>query len=245
MNIADARALFPITKKYTYLNHAAVTPHPTPVAEAMTEFIADMRDEGSANVERWMQRVEEVRGLAARLIGAAAEEIAFTRNTSHGLLLVANGIDWRGGDNIITAQGEFPANVYPWVLLKRLGVETRFAPAHDGRILIDDLTRLIDSKTRLVALSFVEFDTGFRNDLAAIGQLCRERGVYLCVDGIQGLGAIPLDVSKVPIDFLSAGAPKWLMGPIGSGFFYCRCDLIDRLIPAFAGWQSVIDREEY
>jgi cysteine desulfurase/selenocysteine lyase len=245
MSLTKYRHLFPITEEYAYLNHASIAPYSVPVARAMDELIANRCRRGGLDTPKWEERLEQVRGLTAQLIAANPEEIAFINNTSHGLNIVASGIDWREGDNLIGAETEFPANVYPWLNLQRLGVEVRFAPARDNRILIEDIAALMDERTRLVALSFVEFATGFRNDLTAIGQLCRERGIYFCVDGIQGLGALELKVTQSPIDFLAAGGPKWLMGPIGAGLLYCRRALIEKLVPIRVGWWGMVDRDDY
>jgi selenocysteine lyase/cysteine desulfurase len=179
-----------------------------------------------------------VRGLAACLTGAEPGEIAFVPNTTDGLLIVSTGLSWEAGDNVVTAETEFRGNVYPWLALQRLGVETRFAPSHNGRIAVDDVVDLMDDRTRLVALSFVEVWTGFRNNLAAVGEACRERGIYFSVDGIQGLGALRLDVEESHVDFMSAGGHKWLLSPFGVGVFYCRKGLIDKLIPTLTGWRS-------
>jgi len=238
--LAAIRQLFPITERYAYLRNGSLGPLSLRVVAAMNECITDMENNGAANPFEWYERREEVRGFAARLIGAEPAEIAFTRNTSHGLLIVSNGISWRDGDNVISAETEYPANVYPWVSLERLGVETRFAPSHDGRIAVDDIVGLIDERTRLVALSFVEYWTGFRNDLAAISEVCQEKGVYFSVDAIQGLGALRLDVKESHIDFMSAGGHKWLLSPTGTGIFYCRKDLIDELIPALANCHRTV-----
>jgi cysteine desulfurase/selenocysteine lyase len=245
MSLTKYRPLFPVTEEYAYLNHASIAPYSVPVARAMDDFIARRHQRGWLDAPTWKDRLEEVRGLVAQLIAAAPEEIAFTSNTSHGLNIVASSIGWQEGDNLIGAETEFPANVYPWLNLQRRGVEVRLAPARDNRILIEDIAALMDERTRLVALSFVEFATGFRNDLRAIGQLCRERGIYFCVDGIQGLGALDLNVTQSSVDFLAAGGPKWLMGPIGAGFLYCRRALIEKLIPIRVGWWSVVDRDDY
>ena len=245
MSLTKYRPMFPVTEEYAYLNHAATAPYSVPMARAMDDFIANRHRRGGLDTQKWEDRLEEVRGLVAQLIAADPEEIAFTSNTSHSLNIVASGIDWREGDNLIGAETEFTANVYPWLNLQRLGVEVRFAPARDNRILVEDIAALMDERTRLVALSFVEFATGFRNDLRAIGQLCRERGIYFCVDGIQGLGALDLKVTQSPIDFLATGAAKWLMGPIGAGFLYCRRALIERLVPIRVGWWGVVDRDDF
>lgn len=245
MDVTQIRNLFPVTRNYVYLNHAAVSPLSTRVSSTMAECIADMSQHGTASFEKWLEPIEEARRLAAELIGASPEEVAFTKNTTSGLLIVATGLDWKAGDNVVSAETEFPANVFPWVNLQRLGVETRLTPSRDGRILVEDIAAQMDERTRLVALSFVEFGTGYRNDLAAVGELCRERGVYFSVDAIQGLGVLPLDVRECQIDFLAAGGFKWLMGPLGIGIFYCRQELVDRLIPVMVGWGSTVDHDDF
>jgi len=238
------RRYFPITQRYAFLNHASVAPLSTRVQEAMQRLIGarvtgeDLSKDGEAIVVH-------LREMCAELVGGESEEIALTRNTSHGLNIAANGILWRPGDNLITAQTEFPANVYPWTNLNRRGVEVRFALAPDNRILVEDIEKLMDQRTRLVALSFVEFYTGYRNDLAAIGQLCDDRGIFFSLDAIQGLGALPLNARAAKLDFLSTGAAKWLMGPIGTGFFWCRKEFTEHLIPAVAGWRGVVDTDDY
>jgi len=242
--LKDVRHLFPITQRCIFLNHAATSPLPIPAVEAMTSLIAQREGRKGFNVD-WDERVAEVRELIARLIHASSKEIAFVGNTSHGLNIVAAGLDWHAGDNVVCAETEFPANVYPWLNLRRKGVEVRFARAREGRISLEAIAEQMDDRTRLVALSFVEFVTGYRNDLAAISELCRQHGARLCVDGIQGLGALPLDVNECGVDFLAAGAPKWLLGPIGIGFFYCRRQRLSELDLSMAGWQGVVERENY
>jgi selenocysteine lyase/cysteine desulfurase len=167
------------------------------------------------------------------------------QNTSSAINLVANGLEWQEGDNVVTIQGEFPANIYPWLGLRRLGVETRLVPQRDNRVLIDDIAAAIDERTRLLSISFVEFGTGFRNDLAALGELCNDRGILFNVDAIQGLGALQLDVHSAGIHFLGAGAHKWLLGPQGVGVFYVRKDMLERLWPLSANWLSVVNRDDH
>jgi selenocysteine lyase/cysteine desulfurase len=137
MSLTKYRPLFPITEKYAYLNHASIAPYSVPVARAMDDFIARRHRRGWLDVPKWKDRLEEVRGLVAQLIAATPEEIAFTSNTSHSLNIVASGIDWQEGDNLIGAETEFPANVYPWLNLQRRGVEVRLAPARDNRIRVE------------------------------------------------------------------------------------------------------------
>jgi selenocysteine lyase/cysteine desulfurase len=245
MNPIQARAYFPTTQTHAYLNHAGIAPFSKPVAETMQDIITWRLDLGARRdiEEDWP--TNHLRRSAARLIGADEAEICLTRNTSHGLNIIATGLPWRPGDNLITAETEFPANVYPWKNLERKGVTLRFAPARHNRILVDDVAAMIDERTRLVAISFVEFATGFRNDLLALADLCQSRDVLLCVDGIQGLGALALDVGQVPLDFLSTGGAKWLMGPVGTGFLYVRRPHIPRLDLTVAGWMGITDIHQH
>src|SRR5262249_30968993 len=149
------------------------------------------------------------------LLNADSVEVAFISSTSAGIGLVAEGFPWQIGDNVVLAAEEYPANQYPWMNQAYRGVAVRSVPSRGNRIAIDDIRAAIDSHTRIVSLSFVEFASGYRNDLDAIGTLCRERAVYFFVDAIQGLGVLPLDVRRLPIDFLAADSHKWLLGPEG------------------------------
>jgi cysteine desulfurase/selenocysteine lyase len=234
VDVQALRALFPVTEKKAYLNHASVSPLPQPVYEAMQAYLYERWQQGESSSAQGS--LQAARTRAAQLLGARPEEIALVRNTSHGIMLVADGLDWRPGDNVVCAETEFPATVYPWRSLERRGVEVRIVPAQDHRVPLDGLRAAMDHHTRVVSISFVEFLTGYRNDLAAIAQMCRETGARLCVDAIQGLGAIELDVEKSGIDFLSAGGFKWLMGPTGSGIFYCRADRLNELDHAVLGF---------
>ncbi|HIE50318.1 MAG TPA: aminotransferase class V-fold PLP-dependent enzyme [Armatimonadetes bacterium] len=239
LDIEAYRPLFPVTQHHIFLNHAAVAPVSTRVVEAVNEYFTDVLRAGGTNEPAWLERVKKARADAAALVGAEPEEIAFVKNTTEGLLFVANGIRWREGDNAVTASCEFPANVYPWRNLARWGVETRFVKPRGGRILVDDVRAALDRRTRVVSLSFVQYFNGFRADLEALGTLCRERGVLFCVDAIQGLGALQLDVSRTPVDFFSADGHKWLLAPEGIGVFYCRRERLEDLEPLEAGWWSV------
>lgn len=236
----EIRALFPVTKNYVYLNHAAVAPISLPVFARMQEYTRDLLDHGLVHFREWGDAVRRVRELAAQLINANPDEIAFAPNTSSGLAFVANGIDWQAGDNIVTANCEFPANVIPWRRISHeFGVELRMAGERDGRLETEEILSLIDSRTRVVTLSFVEFASGFRNDLATIGRFCRERGVLFVVDAIQGLGALKLDVEACCIDALSADAHKFLLGPDGVSIFYVSRSAMERIKPTAVGWMSV------
>lgn len=237
---SDIRQLFPVTKNHIYLNHAAVAPLSLPVYEAMQNYTRDLLEHGLVHWREWGKAVDRVRELAAQLINAQPHEIAFAANTSTGLSFVANGLGWRAGDNIVTADCEFPANQLPWLRLqKAFGVEVRQAQERDGRLETAEILSLIDERTRVVALSFVEFASGFRNDLETIGKHCRERDVLFVVDAIQGLGALQLDVEKCCIDALSADAHKFLLGPDGVAVFYVAERILNRLQPTVVGWTSV------
>ncbi|MCI0458125.1 MAG: aminotransferase class V-fold PLP-dependent enzyme [Gemmataceae bacterium] len=230
----------PVTKHWAFLDHAAVAPLPECARRALVEWADDMAGHGVAHEPRWLRRVEEVRALAARLLGCDPLDLALVKNTSEGVGIVAEGYPWRSGDNLVTAEDEYPANRYPWMNLANRGVEVRAVPSRAGCLLIDDLRAALDARTRLVSLSFVEFATGFRNDLDAIGALCRERGIHFFVDAIQGLGVLPLDVKRTPIDFLAADGHKWLLGPEGAGIFFIRRELVELLHPVGVGWNSVV-----
>jgi cysteine desulfurase/selenocysteine lyase len=245
VNLTRVRDRFPVTRRYAYLNHASVGGLSEPVVGAMTRYLTERGQSGSEALTNWDADIERVRQACARFVGAHRDEIVFTGSISHGLNIVACGLDWRDGDNLICAETEFTANIYPWTNLQRRGVEVRFAPARENRILAEDVAALMDRRTRLVAISFVEFQSGYRNDLDALAALCHERGAYLCVDGIQGLGALQFSVAQTPVDFVAAHAAKWMLGPIGAGFLYVRRELLQVLDPVMTGWRSVVDRDDY
>jgi selenocysteine lyase/cysteine desulfurase len=233
------RKEFPITKNYIYLDHSGVAPASLRVKNAIERFLAESAEGGAFHYPKWAQRVNEIRSACARLINAAPDEIAFVKSTSHGLSIVAEGFDWKPGDNVLIYEKEFPSNIYPWLNLKRKGVEVRAIPSREDSLEFRDIERLIDPRTRLLSISSVQFANGFRIDLKRVGELCEQKSVLLCVDAIQSLGVIPMDVEAFHIDFLSADAHKWLLGPEGIGIFYCRRGLAERLSPPLIGWRCV------
>jgi len=236
---------FPVRRQFLYFNHAAVAALPRRVADAMTAHVEQVRDRGAADWRSWFGMVERTREKAARLIGASASEIAFAPNTSWGLNLVALGFPWKEGDNIVTDDLEFPSNAYPWRSLGGRGVECRVAKSRGGRIALDDLASLVDARTRVVAVSWVAFHNGFVFPLAEIGAFCRERGIVLVVDGIQGLGALPIDVREAKVDVLCADAHKWLYGTEGGGVLYVAESAREK-VPARAwGWWNLKTEGEY
>lgn len=245
MDIEKYRKLFPITQKWIYLNHAGTSPLPRPVVQAMTKHLEDTSRNGSIHGKYWIRDIQKARELAARLINGSPPEIAFIRNTSEGLSWIANGIRWNAGENLITANVEYPANVYPWLNISNLGVETRFVKEREGKIYPEDIEQAIDPKTRLLAISSVEFSSGYRNDLKLLGNLCRQKNILFVVDAIQSLGAFPLDVQQDKIDILAAGAQKWLLGPAGVGILYCRREILDQIRVTVVGADSVINAEDY
>lgn len=239
------RREFPITQHLTHFNHAGVSPVSRRVVAAVSAFLTEATLIDAAAQRRWEQRVEAVRGSFARLVGAQADEIAFVKNTSEGLSLVAAGVDWRAGDNVIAVEGEYPSNVYPWFGLRRWDVETRMVRPVQGRVRAEDVDSLINARTRVVSVSFVDWNSGGRTDLRPIGELCRRRGILFCVDGIQGVGAMPLDVEREQIDCLAVGGHKWLLAPEGCGCLFVSRRVIDRVQSVLHGWKSVRDADTY
>jgi cysteine desulfurase/selenocysteine lyase len=234
------KAEFPVAERWAYFDHAAVSPLPRRSVAALREWSDDVARNGVVNWPDWRRRLEEIRGRAARLIDADPDEVAFVNSTTQGIGLVAEGFPWRPGDSVVTAAEEYPSNIYPWMNLADRGVTLRTVPSREGRVWVEDLAAAMDASTRVLTISHVEFASGFRNDLDALGELCRSRGVALFVDAIQGLGPLVIDVRRTPIDFLAADGHKWLLGPEGAGFLFVRGDWIDRLRPIGVGWHSVV-----
>jgi selenocysteine lyase/cysteine desulfurase len=242
----DLRALFPVTERAIYLNHAAVSPPPTPTINAVQSQLADVSATGSVNFRNWIAVKENTRRLVAGLLGASPEQVAFMRNTSDGLSTVANGLDWRPGDNLVTFRGEFPSNIYPWLRVRdALGVEVRMCEERDGRIDLEELISLIDARTRIVAISQVQFASGFRADLERLGRAARAHDALLVVDVIQALGVIPIDVESELVDVAAAAGHKWLLTPEGVGLLYLSARARERIQPTLVGWISVPNPEDY
>lgn len=240
------RALFPITERVVYLNHAAVSAPPTVVLEAIRAQMMDVAQNGSLNYRSWVAVKERARRTTAEMIGARPEQIAFMRNTSDGLSTIANGLRWRAGDNIVTFRGEFPSNIYPWLRLREAyGVEVRMCEERDGRVDLDELIGLIDAHTRIVAISHVQYASGFRADLERLGRAARRHDALLVVDMIQGMGALPIDVEAELIDAAAGACHKWLLTPEGLGLLYLSDRARERVEPTLVGWVSVPNPEDY
>jgi selenocysteine lyase/cysteine desulfurase len=211
-----------------FFDHCRVAVTPAATVEAMHHFMQATALEG-VNYPEKATRYDRFKQRAATLLGASVAEVAFVGNTAHGIHLVANGLPFEDGDNIVTARGEYPDNVYPWLYLERRGVTTRFVEPRDRRVEAEDVITAMDPRTRLVALSFVQFASGYRLDVMRIGEACRARQIPFLLDAVQGVGALGFDVGRTPVDFVAAGGHKWLLGPLGSGIFYCRKERLDDL----------------
>ena len=236
---------FPVRKNLVYLNHAAVAPLPRRVADTMTAHIASVRDRGAADWRSWYGTIEAARGKLARFLGAAQAEIAFLPNTSWGINLVAQRFPWKPGDNVVSDDLEFPSNAYPWRALETRGVECRVAASRGGRVTAEDIAARIDARTRVVAVSWVAFHNGWVFPIAEIGALCRGRDILLVVDGIQGLGALPIDVAAAQVDVFCADAHKWLYGTEGGGVFFVSDAARDRVPATATGWWNLKTEGEY
>jgi len=239
------RRQMPVARDWAYLDHAAVAPLSGPAQAALTDWTADAAQNGSANYPAWSRRMEHLRTLAAGLLGAIPEEIAFIGNTTAGVNLVAEGFPWHEGDNVVIRADEYPTNQYPWLHLADHGVETRRISAEKGPLDIDQLLAACDSRTRIVSVSWVAFASGWRHDLDQLADQVHKRGALLFLDAIQGLGVFPLDVRRTPVDFLAADGHKWLLGPEGAGIFFTRREHLDLLRPVGVGWNSVRNEMDF
>jgi selenocysteine lyase/cysteine desulfurase len=240
----EMRALYPIAARYAYLDHAANAPLATPVRSTMEVYLDRMSEE-PFDLSHWERLYSQVRTRIGDLLSVGPGSITFTKNTTAGLGLVAAGLDWEDGDNIIGVHREFPSNIYPWMGLKRKGVELRLYQPEQGRIDVKALVRLCDRRTRVLAISAVQFWSGFRTDLGALATALRGRDTLLVVDAVQAVGGLSVDLSRTPVDFLAAGAHKWLLGPMGAGFAYVGPRMLDRLNPVTIGPESVVRNREY
>jgi selenocysteine lyase/cysteine desulfurase len=242
----ELRALFPITERAIYFNHAAVSPPPITTIRAVEEQLRDVQENGSTNFRSWLAVKERARELLAGLLGARPEQVALMRNTSDALSTVANGIDWRAGDNIVTFAHEFPSNIYPWLRIRdALGVEVRMCEEREGRIDPAEFESLIDRNTRIVAISHVQYASGFRTDLNRLGRVARQHDALFVVDAIQALGAILTDVEAELVDVAAGASHKWLLAPEGVGYLYLSDRARDRIQPTLVGWVSVPNPNDY
>ncbi|HEY0970403.1 MAG TPA: aminotransferase class V-fold PLP-dependent enzyme [Gemmatimonadales bacterium] len=246
----DAAALrgaeFPGLEGVAYLDSASVGPYPSRAREAHGRFEAVRAAPQNVTLDMQLGTLRRARALFARTIGAGADEIVLAHNTSDGINLAARALPFRDGDVVVTSDGEFPANVYPWMALASRGVRLELVPRRDDLPDEDALVAALDRPgVRALAISWVSFSTGYRVDLARLGRECRARGIWFVVDGIQGVGTMPLDVRACDVDILASGAQKWLLSPWGTGFAYVRRELVTELEPPAAGWLQVEGAEDF
>ena len=232
---------FPVRERLVYLNHAAVAPLCKPAADAMKRLADDCLNFGSLHYGDWLAAYSGLRAAAARLTGSDPSEIAFVKNTSEGILTVALGLDWKPGDRMVGFREEFPANYFPWKRLEEKGVAVTWLSVNDSLERIDEACR----GARLLAISFVQFLSGYRAPIHEIGEICHRNRCIFMVDAIQGLGAFPLDAKACRIDALAADGHKWLLGPEGCGILYISRELQDRVEPVEFGWTNVAKYNDY
>ena len=231
---------FPWTAEAVYLNAASIGPLPARTRRAVEEFAALRSAPHRMQARHFFPLLAQARGLAARLINADVDEIAIAPNTSYGINLAARSLPLSRGDVVLLSDREFPANVYPWLSLRNRGVVVEIVPVtsdgwpDEARLL----ERLSDPRVRVLAVSLVQFGTGYAADLGRLSQACRASDTWLVVDAIQGVGQLPVDVKETPVDVLACGGQKWLLSPWGSGFVYVRREMFDVLPPAVVGWMA-------
>ncbi len=232
-------------ERLAYFDNAAVAPISLPAQAAIAQWAQQSAFDGVTAWSGWAAAVERVRGQVADLINARRSEVAFVPNTTGGISLIAEGLPWREGDNVVIPASEFPANQYPWMNLESRGVLTRRVPMEGPSLDVDRLLGACDSRTRVLSVSWVAYASGWRVDLSALVAGAHERGILVMLDAIQGLGVFPLDVRRLPLDFLAADGHKWMLGPEGAGILYVRSELLDELRPLNVGWNSVVHHHDY
>ncbi len=234
------RQLFPATQKYVYLNSAAVSPMPSVAVEAVTKQLRDVSENGTINMQDWLDTKKRCRILVAEMLKVKFENVAFVRNTSDGFSTVANGMDWAEGDNIVTFAKEFPANFYAWKMVRdKFGVELRTVPEIDGRIDLDEFIGLIDANTKLVSISAVQFNSGFRSRFGTHWTRRRKVDALFAVDIIQAFGVSEFDLPNQFVDIACGASHKWLFSPEGCGIIYLSERARERIEPTLVGWISV------
>lgn len=238
---AQWRHEFPVTERLIYMNHAAVAPLSRRCAEAMTGLAEDVLYNGSLNYSTWMDGYEAFRLSAARLMNGHRDEIAIVKNTSEGISIVALGLDWKAGDKVVAFREEFPANYFPWLRLEERGVRIEWLSVFDPLDRIEEAAR----GAKLLAISFVQYLSGYRADIERIGEICHRHGCFFFVDAIQGLGVFPLDVRRCRINALAADGHKWLLGPEGCGVLFVEREWQDRIEPVEFGWTNIAGYTDY
>lgn len=238
--------MFSLNEHLIYLNHAGVAPLPHPTAEAIQYFAQESMEFGAKYYPEWEKTETELRGQLKTLLNApSVNDIALLKSTSEALSVVAHGLTWQTGDNVIITNLEFPSNRVVWESLQPQGVEVRQAKVYETDTPEDALFALVDEKTRLISVSSVQYACGLRMDLQKIGEFCQKHNILFCVDAIQSLGALQMDVQTIHVDFLMADGHKWLLGPEGLAVFYCKEDKRELLQLHQFGWHMVEDYKNY
>jgi selenocysteine lyase/cysteine desulfurase len=237
VNIASLRSEFPVMENMLYLDSAHQTPLATSVRAALSQFLVEGNEAAGPKLV-WMKRVETAREGVAKLLNASPGEIAFTKNTSEGLNIAANAVPLKPGDNVLLIEGDHPNNAYAWLNLKRRGIEVRFVKLEAEVASAATFVPYVDSRTRVISLSHVTFHAGHRHDVADIGKLCANRGIYLVVDAMQSVGVLPVDVKELGVSVLAAGCHKGLLVPQGLGILYVKAGLYE-LQPAYLAMSSM------
>jgi cysteine desulfurase / selenocysteine lyase len=232
------RELFPITEKWICLNHAGTSPNSTRVRDAVNGLLDDVLSNGPANAGSWWAHYDEIRANTAAFLGVKSRSIAFAKNTSEGISFAATGFPWKQGDEVVVPAMEFPSNRFPWLHLSDLGVKTVLVQDRAGCLPVEDLVSAMTPRTRVLAISAVQYLSGFRVDLASLGDECRKRGILFVVDGIQAMGHLPFHPEEVGADVVAADAHKWLLGPEGIAVVYLSDRALDVLRVSEVGWAS-------
>jgi cysteine desulfurase/selenocysteine lyase len=239
------RREFAVTESHIYLDHAGVGPTPQRTLLALSDSFQRQARRGSLEHPWLHEQAEEARHDYATFIGARDDQIGHVGSTSAGISLIAAGLSWQTGDEVVVPAIDFPSAVLPWVMLEPRGVIIRRVPCEDGRVEIDRLLAACNARTRVMCVSWVQFSSGFKLDLHRLGEACRKRGIFLIVDGMQGVGALQINVAALPIDALVTHSYKWLVGPQGVGWLYVADTLSGHLALSAAGLRTVGPRDSY
>ncbi len=240
MTIEEVRKLFPHLKtEQIYFNHASLGPWCQLALKRINEYALQRSGERIENYEYFLKWNSSAKEKLGKLIGAASDRIAWIDNVSNGLNILAQGLNWQTGDRIILNDIEFPSNVYPFLNLKKHGVEIDFIKNRNGIVDIEDIEKTITTKTKLISISYVQFLSGYRANIDAIGELCKKHNIIFCVDAIQAAGAVQIDVQKSKIDFMAGGTQKWLMSSQGLSYIFITEELQECIEQKYVGWMSV------
>lgn len=240
MEVSEIRELFPyLNESKIYFNHASIAPLPLNVSKIIERYVKERSEESINNYKQFLLTETRAKKKLAQLLNATSSHITWSTNVGTAMSMLVQGLDWHEGDEIILNDIEFPSNVYPFLNLQNKGVEVKFLKTEKGRIKIEDFEKAITSKTKLVSVSLVQFLSGFQVNLKKLSELCRKRGVLLAVDAIQAAGNVKIDLQETPVDYLSGGTQKWLLGLQGLAYIYIGENLLSKLHPTILGWQSV------